>query len=241
MGTAWLAGRLSADELQIEAKLTRQRILARGNPPRFSAILDEAALHRIFGGSQVMAVQLAKILEMSALPNIVVQVIPYGVGAHPAMDSNFTILELPAPTPGVVYVEGLIESVYLERAEDLKRYREIFNRLQSIALSPDGTVDLIADLSRSYRGVDNRTRSPVMLTDQKARGLQWRKAKRSAGDGECVEVALVDGKIVVRDSRDPDGTWQRYPAQSWRDFVSIVKRSCRYGNEINDPAQTLAR
>jgi len=80
-----------------------------------------------------------------------------------------------------------------------------------------------------------------MLPDQKARGPQWRKAKHSVGDGECVEVALVDDQIVVRDSRDPDGTWQRYPAQSWRDFVSIVKRSCRHGSEINDPAQTLAR
>ncbi|GEM_PF-76945 len=160
-------------ELQIEAKVTRQRILTRGNPPRFSAVLDEAALHRIFGGSQVMAVQLAKVLKMSALPNIVVQVIPYGVGAHPAMESNFTILELPAPTPGVVYVEGLIGSVYLERAEDLKRYREIFNRLQSIALSPDGTADLIADLSRFYRvGLASVPRYLLVLRTRNSARLQ---------------------------------------------------------------------
>ncbi len=63
-----------------------------------------------------------------------------------------------------------------------------------------------------------------MLPDQEARGPQWRKAKRSVGDGACVEVALVDRQIAVRDSKDPDGTWQRYPAQPWRDFVSIVKR-----------------
>jgi transcriptional regulator with XRE-family HTH domain len=138
-------------EMQIEAKLTRQRILTRDKPPRFAAVLDEAALHRMAGGRQVMASQSAKILEMSALPNIVVQVLPYELGAHPALESNFTILELPSPTPGVVYVEGLIGSVYLERAEDLKRYREIFNQLQSIALNPKDTADLIANLSRSYR------------------------------------------------------------------------------------------
>jgi hypothetical protein len=66
------------------------------------------------------------------------------------MESNFTILELPSPTPGLVYVEGLIGSIYLERAEDLKRYREIFNRLQSIALNPERTADLITSLIRSY-------------------------------------------------------------------------------------------
>ena len=43
--------RLSPDqiEMQIEAKLTRQRILTRDNPPRFAAVLDEAALHRLAG------------------------------------------------------------------------------------------------------------------------------------------------------------------------------------------------
>ena len=138
-------------EMQIEAKLTRQRILTRGNPPRFTVVLDEAALHRVVGGRQVMAAQLAKILDISALPNIAVQVLPYDVGAHPAVESNFTIVELPTPTPGVVFVEGLIGSTYLERDDDLKRYRGIFNRLQSIALSPKDSADLIANLSRSYR------------------------------------------------------------------------------------------
>ena len=42
----------------------------------------------------LMAAQLDKILEMSALPNIAVQVLPYQLGAHPAMESNFTIVEL---------------------------------------------------------------------------------------------------------------------------------------------------
>ena len=93
--------RLSSEqiEMQIEAKLTRQRILTRENPPRFSAILDEAALHRMVGGRRVMATQLDKILDVSARPNVTVQVLPYDVGAHPATESNFALLELPVPTP----------------------------------------------------------------------------------------------------------------------------------------------
>jgi transcriptional regulator with XRE-family HTH domain len=145
--------RLSPDqiEMQIEAKLTRQRILTQRDPPRFTAVLDEAALHRMVGGRRVMAAQLGRILEMSALPNIMVQVLPYERGAHPAVESNFTILELPSPTPGVVFVEGLIGSTYLERADDLKRYHEIFAQLQSIALNPQDTADLIANLLPAYR------------------------------------------------------------------------------------------
>jgi transcriptional regulator with XRE-family HTH domain len=139
-------------ELQIEAKLTRQRVLRREDPPRFNVILDESALHRVMGGRQVMAAQLIKILDTSALPNVTVQVLPYDAGAHPAVESNFTILELPDPTPGVVFVEGLIGFTYLKRDEDLARYEMIFSKLQSIALSPKGSLDLIRKLLQDYKG-----------------------------------------------------------------------------------------
>jgi len=138
-------------ELQIEAKLTRQRILTKDHPPRFTAVLDEATLHRVVGGRTVLAAQLAKILEMSALPNITVQVLPYEVGAHPAVESNFTLLELSSSSPDVVFVEGLIGSTYLERADDLERYHGIFDQLRIIALNPKDSSNFIAGLLRSYK------------------------------------------------------------------------------------------
>ena len=137
-------------EMQIEAKLTRQRILTKDDPPRLAIILDEAALHRMVGGPQVMAAQLAKILDVSSLPNVRVQVLPYAVGAHPAVESNFTIVGLPEPTPGVVFVEGLIGSTYLERDDDLTRYQAIFRKLESIALGSKGSLDLISKFLHDY-------------------------------------------------------------------------------------------
>ena len=145
--------RLNPEQIdrQIEAKLARQSILTRADPPSFAVVLDEAALHRMVGGRRVMAAQLAKILDISALPNVTVQILPFALGAHPALESNFTILQLPDPTPGVVFAEGMIGSTYLDRPEDLKRYHDVFDELQSIALSPKDTSDLIAKLRRSYK------------------------------------------------------------------------------------------
>lgn len=138
-------------DLQIEAKLTRQRILTQEYPPRFDAVLDEAALHRVIGGHPVMAAQLDKILDMSALPNVTVQILPFEHGAHPALESNFKILELPDPTPGIVYVEGLIGSIYLERPDDLERYHSVFGELQGIALSPEDSAEFLTEIIREHR------------------------------------------------------------------------------------------
>jgi transcriptional regulator with XRE-family HTH domain len=139
--------RLGSEEIerQIEAKLKRQEILSRPSPPAFAAVLDEATLHRLVGGPAVMRAQLARLIEAAEQPNVSIQVIPFTIGAHPGVESNFNILELRA-TPGVVFVEGLIGSFYLQKPEELDRYHAVFDRLQTLALSPQDTIHLIAKM-----------------------------------------------------------------------------------------------
>lgn len=64
-----------------------------------SVILDEAVLHRVVGWGAVMRVQLEQVIRATCLPNVTMQVVPFVVGAHPAMDSTFNILESTAPCP----------------------------------------------------------------------------------------------------------------------------------------------
>ena len=142
------------------------------------------------GGRRVMAAQLDKILEMSALPNIAVQILPYQLGAHAAMESNFIIVELPPPTPGVVFVEGLIGSLYLERSDDLDRYHTVFEQLQSIALNPKDTIDLIASLARSYKdGLEAALRSLLNFHTDVSCG-----SPKEAGESMGASVAVMTQK-----------------------------------------------
>lgn len=134
----------------IQARLTRQQSLAKDPPLRLWAILDEPVLHRLVGGFHVMRDQLQQMAEAAQLPNVTIQVIPFSVGAHPAMESSFDILEFRAPTPSLVYVEGLIGYMYLERAQDLLRYEEVFERLSNIALSSQESIELIAETAARY-------------------------------------------------------------------------------------------
>jgi len=64
----------------------------------------------------------------------------------------------------------------------------------------------------------------VPLTQFELRQLTWRKAQRSMNNGECVEVAPANGKIFVRDSKNPRGPALEYPADAWRNFLIEAKR-----------------
>lgn len=63
----------------------------------------------------------------------------------------------------------------------------------------------------------------MYLNDLEVIDLQWRKARRSANNGACVEVAPVNGQVAVRDSMNPDGNRLQYPAQSWQMFIAGIK------------------
>jgi transcriptional regulator with XRE-family HTH domain len=136
---------------RVEARLQRQALLTQVDGPLFHCILDEGALHRPVGGSAVMRAQLERIVEVASLPKITFQLIPLEIGAHPAMDSTFVIIEFEEPmVSDVVYVEGLVGNIYLENPGELERYRQIFARLRSIALSPADSSALIRKIASKY-------------------------------------------------------------------------------------------
>jgi hypothetical protein len=53
----------------------------------------------------------------------------------------------------------------------------------------------------------------------------WWKSSRSNGNGgnNCVEVAVVDAAIAVRDSKNPDGPVLRFTSTAWESFVDGAK------------------
>jgi transcriptional regulator with XRE-family HTH domain len=143
------ASRLSSEviEQRIEGRLARQRRLTAADPPRVRFILDEAALHRVIGRPTVMMAQLDQLIEVARLPNVTVQIIPYGIGAHQAIDSNFAILEFAAHAGSVVYAEGLVSDLFLERPRDIEQYQLIFEELCSISLGKEESVVRIMEIA----------------------------------------------------------------------------------------------
>ena len=143
----------------IEVRLTRQRLLSQDPPVRLDVILDEAVLHRKVGGPAVMRAQLDRIIQVSKHSTVTAQVIPYGAGAHPAMDSTFNILEFAGSVPSVVYVEGLVGWIYVERPPDIIRYQQVFDHLRTVALTPQESCELLARIAAGHDSLANRRHS----------------------------------------------------------------------------------
>jgi transcriptional regulator with XRE-family HTH domain len=135
---------LSEDSVEqfVRARMTRQGRLSDDTPPELWAIVDEAALHRLVGGADIMRDQLTTLVHRSRPSNVTLQVIGLEAGSHPGMDSAFTVLRL-AEVSDVVYVEGLIGNFYLQSPNDLTRYSRAFDHLQAVALGPQASRDRI--------------------------------------------------------------------------------------------------
>ncbi|MEU9990857.1 helix-turn-helix domain-containing protein [Streptomyces sp. NPDC007971] len=131
----------------VEVRLARQDVLRRDPPLTLSAVLDEAVLKRDVGGPEVMARQLARLVEAARLPQVRLQVLPFAAGAHVGLTGPFVIFSFPSTSDlDVVVLDQLTSSLYLERKEDLMAYSEAFNTLQIHALSPEDSLDYIAGI-----------------------------------------------------------------------------------------------
>ena len=114
-------------------------------------LLDEAVLHRHVGSPAVMKDQLDKILSFVREEKAAVQVIPYEIGAYGAVDSNFVYLEFAGTKlPDLVFVEGLVSQLYLERPDELERYREALDYLRDEALNPRDSAKKIEEIRNGF-------------------------------------------------------------------------------------------
>jgi transcriptional regulator with XRE-family HTH domain len=137
---------------RLALRMARQTVLVREPLPRLSVVLDEAVLHRVVGGPEVMHRQLQRLHEASTRSGVEIRVLPFSAGAHAALSESFMILDFAAGARGpVVHSEGLTGGLFHLKREDVQIYREAFEDLRRRALPLQESRELItrtSDVSR---------------------------------------------------------------------------------------------
>lgn len=132
----------------VQGRMDRQGVLTKEAPLKLWAIVDEAALRRMVGGTDVMRSQLQHLTEAVKAPNITFQVIPFGAGAHPGMPGSFVLMDFGDPMDtDLIYIDSMAGDLFLEADADVRRYTSIFDNLRAVALSPGDATSLVAELA----------------------------------------------------------------------------------------------
>ncbi|GLW92475.1 transcriptional regulator [Actinokineospora globicatena] len=139
-------------EARVQARLSRQTLLSKEKPPGFWAIVDEAALHRMVGGRGTMEGQYQRLLDAAACPEVTLQVVPFGAGAHPGMPGSFIHLTFPdLMDTDLVYIDSMAGDLFLESEKDVHRYEFIFDHLRAVAMSPADSSQLLKELAQQLK------------------------------------------------------------------------------------------
>jgi transcriptional regulator with XRE-family HTH domain len=139
--------RATEDEIDqlVKVRMARQELLTADDAPQVWIVLNEAVIRRLVGGRAVMHEQLVRLRDATRLPNVTLQVIPFSAGAHPAMDGTFELLSFPEPAdPNIVYIEYHAGSLYVEKPQEVTRYKLMFDHLRAAAQPVDASRAFIA-------------------------------------------------------------------------------------------------
>ncbi|MEU6075254.1 helix-turn-helix transcriptional regulator [Micromonospora sp. NPDC047074] len=148
------AGRLLEPALDVEAdvraRALRHEVLRRTDPPRYTALLAEAACEAADAPPQVWREQLRHLVDLAGLPHVTIRLLPRGAvpqgGVHAF--TPYSSYTFPDPAdPRTVMLEALTTDVRLATAADVDRYERLTGWLLDAALGPEETVATLGRLA----------------------------------------------------------------------------------------------
>lgn len=89
-----------------------------------------------------MAETLRHVAELARRHRMIIQVLPFSVGAHAALDGGLKLMSFP-DAPPLAYVDGLGMGRLEDDPAGVARYELTYHLLGASALSPEASLDLI--------------------------------------------------------------------------------------------------
>ncbi|WP_328557400.1 MULTISPECIES: helix-turn-helix domain-containing protein [unclassified Streptomyces] len=134
---------------RVALRMKRQDLIAKPEAPAVWAILDETVLRRPVGGPEVMRAQFDRLAEVLEMPKVRIQIMRFGVGAHPGAFGPFHHFRFGfSELPDIVYTESLVGAVYVDRPDDVVSYLEVLDRMSVQAEPVARTRAILGELRK---------------------------------------------------------------------------------------------
>lgn len=134
----------------VASRMERQAILERGAPPVLWVVLDEGVLRRPVGGDHVMCEQLGVLMDAARRPNVVVQVIPAGVGTHEGLRGGAFILAESGNAPSAAYQDTAVRGQVIEDTDDIRDLMVLWDTLKAEALPRVASLELMEAVAKTW-------------------------------------------------------------------------------------------
>jgi transcriptional regulator with XRE-family HTH domain len=138
-------------EHRVSFRIKRQVVLYGDRPTPLTAILHEAALRMGFGGPETTREQLEHLVEMIEHEHITILVIPFGAGTFPGSGQPIVYAHGPVPQLDTVQLDTDHGCEFIDAEAKLVMYRSVLERMESCALEPAKSRDLIHGRERRPR------------------------------------------------------------------------------------------
>jgi len=136
---------LDAIERLVTGRIERQAILSRDHPPMLWYVIDEGVLRHMVGGPAVMGAQLDKLIEVSALPGILIQVLAFDGDNYAGSDGPISVYDF-TEQPTVCYTECYSGGRIVEARDEVASLITVLGLIRASALSPHQSIDLIRQI-----------------------------------------------------------------------------------------------
>jgi transcriptional regulator with XRE-family HTH domain len=132
---------------RVRVRMQRQSLLDQEDTFHLWVVLDEAAVSRPVGGDEVMRDQLQRLVSAANRPNVTLQLLPFEIGSHAGMDGTFAILDFREPGDrSVVFAENATGGLFIDKRDELERYKNLFEHIHTAALGPEQSAERIQQL-----------------------------------------------------------------------------------------------
>jgi transcriptional regulator with XRE-family HTH domain len=139
-------------ERRVQLRMDRQRRLLQPGGPEFWVVMDETVLRRPVAPPAVMGDQIDHLIDLAALPNVTLQVIPFALYVHEAMYGPFQIFRFPFPElQDIVYVETVLGAFYVDQYDEVTAFAEALDLMSARALPPRRTEAFLGAIRKEIK------------------------------------------------------------------------------------------